>query len=134
MDGNALLYSLTNLAPTLGGICKQILGVMVDKHDFVFSTDSYHKDSIKTHERIQRGTSQKYIVDGPATKKPTDFKLFLANNDNKKQLCKLLLSVWSSNESNVKISNCGTALLVVDGQVFHLKSIDGCVSIIILNY
>ena len=62
MDGNALFHSLTNLAPTMGGICKQILRAMVDKHDFMFSTDSYHEDSIKTHERIRRGISQKYGV------------------------------------------------------------------------
>ena len=72
MDGNALFHSLTNLAPTMGGICKQILRAMVDKHDFVFSTDSYHEDSIKTYEKIRRGISQKYIIDGPATKNPTD--------------------------------------------------------------
>ena len=82
--------SLTNLAPTLGGICKQILRAMVDKHDSVFSTDSYHEDSMKAHERIRRGISQKYIVAGPAAKKTTDFKLFLSNYENKIQLCKLL--------------------------------------------
>ena len=133
MDGNALFHSLTNLAPTMGGICKQILRAMVGKHDFVFSTDSYHEDSIKTHERIRRGISQKYIVDGPATKKPTEFKLFLSNDENKKQLCKLLLRVWSSDDSNEKISKCGTAILVVDCHAFQLKSVDGHVSINIRN-
>ena len=121
MDGNALFHSLTDLAPTMGGICKQILRAMVDKHDFVFATDSYHEDSIKNHERIRRGISQKYIVDGPSTKKPTDFKLFLSNDENKIQLCKLLLHVWSSDDSNEKISKCGTAILVVDSQMFHLN-------------
>ena len=32
------------------------------------------------------GYSQKLIVDGPATRKPVDFKLFLANEENKRKI------------------------------------------------
>ncbi|KAK2555983.1 hypothetical protein P5673_021972 [Acropora cervicornis] len=66
---------------------------MVAKKDFIFSTDSCYPDSIKSQERLYRGYSQKLIADGPATRKPVDFKLFLANEENKRQLCQLLLRV-----------------------------------------
>ncbi|KAH3851815.1 hypothetical protein DPMN_094301 [Dreissena polymorpha] len=46
-DGNALFHELTNRAPTFGGICLQLLGIMVSKKDFVFSTDSYFPNSLK---------------------------------------------------------------------------------------
>ena len=96
-DGNALFYVLTNLPNTCGDICLQVLDQMVDKQNFIFSTDSYHTDSIKAQERLHRGYSQKYLIDGPSTRKPTDFKLFLANEENKQQFCRLLLQVWRSN-------------------------------------
>ena len=60
---------------------------------FIFSTDSYYPDSIKNQERLCRGYSQKLIVDGPATRQPVDFELFLANEENKRQLSQLLLGV-----------------------------------------
>ena len=82
-DGNALFHALTNLPPTFGAICLQMLDNMVAKRDFIFSTDSYYQDSIKTQERMRRGYSPKFIVDGPATRKPVDFKLFLANEDKR---------------------------------------------------
>lgn len=47
-DGNALFHTVTDLAPTFGGISLQLLDLMVPKRDFVFSTDSYHPGSIKT--------------------------------------------------------------------------------------
>ena len=72
---------------------------MVAKKNFVFSTDSYHADSIKAQERLRRGFSQRYIIEGQATRKPVDFKLFLANEENKLQLCQLLLCVWGDREA-----------------------------------
>ena len=46
-DGNALFHALKNLPPTFSAICLQVLDQMVAKKNFVFSTDSYHADSIK---------------------------------------------------------------------------------------
>ena len=43
---------------------------MVAKRDFIFSTESYYPDPIKSQERLCRGYSQKLTVDGPATRKP----------------------------------------------------------------
>lgn len=127
-DGNALFHALTNLPPTFGAICLQMLDQMVAKKDFVFSTDSYHPDSIKNQERMRRGYSQKYIVDGPATRKPVDFKLFLANDDNKTQLCQLLLQVWGGEAAASRLDRCGLALVVVEGKAYQLTSSEGAVS------
>ncbi|EDO34946.1 predicted protein [Nematostella vectensis] len=115
-DGNALFHSLTQLPPTFGEICLQMLDQMVAKKDFIFSTDSYHENSIKSQERIRRGSSPKYIVDGPATRKPAEFKLFLSNDANKVQLCRLLLRVWGSSVAASRLEKCDRGILVVEGK------------------
>ncbi|KAH3840461.1 hypothetical protein DPMN_113910 [Dreissena polymorpha] len=92
-DGNALFHELTNLAPTFGGICLQLLDIMVSKKDFVFSTDSYFPNSINGQEIMRRSCCRKFNIDGPETRRPVDFKEFLSNDDNKMQLCNLLLRV-----------------------------------------
>lgn len=92
-DGNALFHALTNLSHTFGAICLQVLDQMVAKKHFIFSTDSYQPHSIKAQERLRRGFSKKFIVQGMATKKPQDFKVFLGNEENKRQLCQLMLKV-----------------------------------------
>jgi hypothetical protein len=127
-DGNALFHSLTNLGPTFGAICLQLLDHMVARTDFVFSTDSYHSDSIKSQERLRRGVSQRYIVEGPATRKPVDYKQFLANDDNKTQLCNLLLRVWSTEAATARIERCGKAIVVVEGNAYQLISSGDVVS------
>lgn len=129
-DGNALFHALMNLPPTFGEICLQVLDQMVAKKNFVFSTDSYHADSIKAQERLRRGFSQRYLIEGPATRKPTDFKTFLANEDNKTQLCQLMLQVWGSKLSASRLDKCGTAMVVVEGKAYQLNSSDGNVSIL----
>lgn len=128
-DGNALFHVLTNLPNTCSDICLQVLDQMADKQNFIFSTDSYHTDSIKAQERLRRGYSQKYIIDGPATRKPTDFKLFLANEENKRQLCQLLLRVWRSKVAASRLEKCGTAVVTVEGKAYQLDSSHGEVSI-----
>ncbi|KAJ8349354.1 hypothetical protein SKAU_G00244840 [Synaphobranchus kaupii] len=75
---------------------EELLDQMIGKHHFVFSTDCYQPDSIKAQERLRSGFTEKYIIDGPHTRKPIDFKAFLGNELNKKQLCDLLLKVQAS--------------------------------------
>lgn len=127
-DGNALFHELTNLAPTFGGICLQILDIMVARKNFIFSTDSYFPNSIKAQERVRRGCSRKFIVDGPATRRPADFKEFLSNDDNKTQLCNLILRVWGSESAASRLDRCGTAVVVVGGRAYQLKKTNGDVS------
>lgn len=127
-DGMALLHTLSNLPLTCGDICLQVLDQMVAKKHFLFATDSYHPDSIKAQERLRRGSSEKIILAGPATRKPYDFKVFLANDDNKRQLCHLLLRVWSGREAASRLQNTEKAVLIVEGRAHELVSGDGQVS------
>ena len=83
-DGNALIHRMTDssTAPaTFGEIALRLLDMMVTCKALIFSTDCYSICYIKAQERIRRGISQKYLVFGPARKKPTDFKLFLRNEN-----------------------------------------------------
>ena len=95
-DGDALVHTLNNLPPKFGGICLQILDYMAAKQNFIFSIDSYHQDSIKSQERVRHGCGGQFILQGSATKNPKDFKAFLTNDKSKRQLCEVLLQVWSS--------------------------------------
>ena len=52
----------------------------------------YHPGSIKTQERL-RGCGEQFLLNESATHKPKDFKGFLSNDENKRQLSKLLLDV-----------------------------------------
>ncbi|KAJ8333924.1 hypothetical protein SKAU_G00412430 [Synaphobranchus kaupii] len=114
-----------NLPQTCGEICLQVLDQMAAKTNFVFSTDCYHAESIKTQERLRRSSSMKFIIGGPSTRKPADFKQFLANEDNKQQLCQLLLQVWQSKAAASQLEKCGVAIVIVEGKAHHLDSSDG---------
>uniref|UniRef100_UPI00358F4B42 putative helicase MOV-10 n=1 Tax=Myxine glutinosa TaxID=7769 RepID=UPI00358F4B42 len=133
-DGMALLHVLRNLPPTLGEICLQVLDQMVAKKHFLFSTDSYHPESIKAKERLRRqlekkDSSEMIIIAGPATRRPDDFKGFLANDDNKKQLCQLLLQVWSSQQAVSTLERTDMAVLIVEGEAHQLISSNGKVEV-----
>ena len=119
-DGMALLHTLKNLPQTCGEICLQVLDQMVAKKNFLFSTDCYHKDSIKTQERLRRGSSARMLIAGPARRKPYDFKTFLANGENKKQLCQLMLRVWSDQQGLSKLEKTEMAVLIVKGRAYQL--------------
>ena len=54
------------------------------------------------------------------TRKPADFKSFLLNGENKKQLAEVLLKVWSSSEAAESIGN-KTIILIVEGKA-HMIS------------
>ncbi len=127
-DGMALLHVLTNLPPTCGEICLQILDQLVAKKHFIFSTDSYHSGSIKAQERLRRGSSDRIILTGPATRKPYDFKVFLANDDNKKQLCQLLLRVWGDRQAASRLQRTEMAIIIVEGKAYRLIASNGEVS------
>uniref|UniRef100_UPI00358FE108 uncharacterized protein n=1 Tax=Myxine glutinosa TaxID=7769 RepID=UPI00358FE108 len=110
-------------------ICLQTLDQMVAKKHFLFSTDSYHPGSIKAQERLRRGSSEKIILAGPATRKPYDLKMFLANYDNKKQLCQLLLRVWSGQQAASRLERTEMAVLIVEGRAHQFVSMNGEVEV-----
>jgi hypothetical protein len=75
-------------------------------------------------ERKRRGCSEKLIVTGENTKKPPDWKTFLANEENKKQLIELLCHAWSTDNFAPKLLG-KNVITVSDGHAFHITSYDG---------
>ena len=134
-DCNALFHTMINVAPTFRGITLQLLDLMLPKRDFVFSTDSYHPRSIKIQESLRRECGEQFLLDGSATCKPKDFKEFLTNDENKRQLCKLILDVWSSSSIAFHFQKCNSIVLVVDGKAHELDARNGQVrsSFLIVN-
>ena len=55
----------------------------------------YRPNSVKAVERLRRGSAAKVIVGGENTEKPKEWKPFLTNNENEKQLIEVLPGVWS---------------------------------------
>lgn len=127
-DGNALFHSLIDLPPTFRDICLKMLDQMIGRRNFIFSTDSYKPDSIKAQERLRRGCSEPFVLEGASTRKPRDFKVFLMNDSNKQKLCQLLLEVWSNALSATRLERCRTSILIVDGKAHRLVTEDGAVS------
>jgi hypothetical protein len=66
------------------------LSVLFRKPSEVATTDMYLENSIKSMERKRRGCSEKLIVTGENTKKPPDWKTFLADEENKKSRIAIL--------------------------------------------
>ena len=94
---------------------------MMSNHDnVIFSTDMYKPLSVKTMERIRRGSSNKLLIGGPKTKKPVDWKVFLKNSDNKKRFIEILQEVWSSEQFASKV-NSKEVTLICEGKAFKLS-------------
>ena len=92
-DRNTIFYSS---AREFQGNCRKDFPHHGKKTFGIFSTDMCHQNSVKAVEKLRRGSVAKLIVGGENTKKPKEWKSFLANNENKKQLIEALLAVWSS--------------------------------------
>ncbi|KAK6184936.1 hypothetical protein SNE40_007284 [Patella caerulea] len=122
-DGNAIFHCLTEVPGNFGDISQKILSSALCHSSpvVVFSTDMYMVDSVKGVERLRRGCGEKLIVSGPKTKRPKDWKSFLANEDNKKQLVRTLLKTWCSDDK-AKIINGREVILICEGQAFQLTS------------
>ena len=103
VDGNALFHSLTEVPETFGDIATKIFQITPKANDFVFSTDMYRANSVKSQERVRRGCSDRYLVKGPSVRKPANWKEFLSNDENKDVLCEILLLVWSDNKFSANI-------------------------------
>jgi hypothetical protein len=122
-DGNAAFYYLKDLPPNIRDICARLFDMVVRKSDIIFSTNMYLENSIKSMERKRRGCSEKLIVTIENTKKPSDWKTFLANEENKKQLIELLCRVWSTDNFAAKLLG-KNVITVSDRHAFHTTSYD----------
>ena len=65
-----------------------------------FLTDNYHDVSIKSSERMRRGESLEVSLAGPSMRCPKkdEWKEFLKNPDNKKQLIRFILTEWEKDD------------------------------------
>ena len=95
IDGNAFFYMIKSIQPTVQGVGEQIFTMIPKASDAIFSTGMYRPDSVKSQVRLRRGVGDKILVSRQNTKRPSDFKSFLSNDDNKRKLINMLLDVWT---------------------------------------
>ena len=119
-DGNALFYYMRELPSNFKDISRKVFDLMDKNCNVVFSTDTYIPNSIKSMELRRRGISQKLIIKGDMTKKPKDWKVFLSNDDNKKQLIQVILNTWSSDDFAVNLAT-RQIIAVADGRAYQIK-------------
>ena len=86
----------------------------------IFSTDMYHPNSVKAVERLRRRSAAKLIVGGENTKKRKEWKSFLTNNENKKQLIEVLLAVWCSDSFKDNIRD-RVVILICEGEAYEIS-------------
>ena len=134
-DGMTLLHTFANLPPTCDDIWLQVLSQIVTKKHFLFVTDTIHSLSnfFKAQERLRCGSRKKNIRARQATRKPYDFKVFLANDDNTKQLCQLLQQIWGgqqAGENRDGCADCCKLVLLVLHKYHIIDQIDFTLSII----
>ena len=72
---------------------------------------------IKSQVRLRRGVWHKILVSGQNTKRPSDFKSFLSNDDNKRQLINMLLDVWTQDRFADKLRG-RRIILICEGKPF----------------
>ena len=75
-------------------------------------------------ERSRHGCGEKLLIKGENTWKPRDWKTFLSNADNKRQLISVLLKVWGSDKLAYKLKN-RHVICIREGDAFLLPSEDG---------
>ena len=98
LDGNAYFYLLKDLPANFGQICSKAFDLLGKTGVVIFSTGQYCPDSINSVERRCRGCGEKLVLKGDATKRPADWKSFLANENNKFQFIRLLPKTWCSDK------------------------------------
>lgn len=124
IDGNAYFYFLKELPGNFKQICSKVFDMMPKTGNVVFSTDSYFPNSVKTMERQRRGCGQKLIIKGENTKRPADWKQFLANDENKQQFIALLTRLWSEDAYARKLHG-RQVIITCEGTAYLLTSEDG---------
>ena len=128
VDGNALLQAVNRVPETFEDLSLQVFNCLPHSNVVHFVTDSYKADSIKQCERARRGQTAEFVIGGAKTKLPRDFKSFMLNSNNKRQLIKLLLREWSKYSNNL----CGRTVFFVDEEACWILTSDGitvtCVS------
>ena len=102
-DGNATLQSLVSIPERFEGLAEMVLNLLPKTSRVDFVTDTYKQTSIKSFERKRRGTAPTHLLSGTKTKTPRDWKSFMANDENKTQLIRLLFDEWQKDAYAKKI-------------------------------
>ncbi len=127
-DGNASFYCMREIPGNFRMISQKLFDMMPRNSDVLFSTDMYIENSIKSMERKRRGCGEKLIIKGDSTKKPKDWKLFLTNDDNKKQLVQIMCDVWGSDSNAPKVQD-RDVIFICEGVAYKFSSADGKVTL-----
>jgi hypothetical protein len=90
-DGNALLQALSCLPSTYEDFAEKVFEILPNCELGDFVRETYKAESIKSAERSRRGMRVTYLIKWNKTKVLRDWKGFLSNNENEKQLIKLIL-------------------------------------------
>ena len=117
---NAIFYYLSQVPWNFRGIAEKIFNLMAKEPFVIFSTDMYHPNSVKAVEKLRRGSAAKLIVRGDNTKKRKEWKSFLTNNENKKQLIEILPAVWSSYSCKDNIQD-RVVILTCEGEAYEIS-------------
>ena len=123
IDGNASLYVLSPIPDNFEGVAEMVFDRLPKSSRVDFVTDTYKENSIKSFERKRRGTSETLLISGPKTKAPKDWKGFMANDENKTQLIKLLFGEWQK-ASYAKRLHGRDIYFAISEQCYHLTSTD----------
>lgn len=123
-DGNALLQAMTGLPDTFEELAEKVFSLLPKTERVDFVTDTYKDVSIKGAERERRGVREQFLIKGPKTKVPRDWKAFMGNNENKKQLVKLLLTEWSKDKYAQKIKG-RRIMFACEEECMCICSLDG---------
>ena len=125
VDGNALFHSMTEIPNTYSQLAERLLSYLPNTTCVHFVTDTYKFDSIKSAERIRRGSSEgnDYAV-GEHIQVPRKWKQFLCSENNKKALINFLKTEWEKDKYALKLK--GKQLYFVDEERCYLfTSFDG---------
>ena len=87
----------------LANLAQKIFSLLPKSERVDFVTDTYQEHSIKASERARRGTTETFLLKGPLTKIPKDWKGFLSNGQNKMEVMKLVLSEWQKTDYASKL-------------------------------
>lgn len=124
IDGNAVLQSMMNIPETFGEISDHVFNQLPKSGDVHFVTDTYKKNSIKSFERMRRGSTPTFLVSGPKTKTPRDWKGFMSNDKNKTQLINLIFEQWTTQRFSQKLISQNIFFILSD-KCYKLSSRDG---------
>ena len=125
-DGHALLQAMTAIPDTFEEVAERVFTLLPKTQRVDFVTDSYYEHSIKAFERRCRGMSTTFLLSGPRTKTPREWKSFISNDENKTQLIKLLLSEWKKPKCASRLRR-RQLFFVCGEECFCLSSDDGIV-------